>query len=56
MVTVQRIHKQMMLDELAHAQLVDEWDGTTVCEGEDLMDLAADMERMMVVECGKVKI
>ena len=51
MVTVQRTHKQMMLDELAHAQLVDEWDGTT--EGEDVMDLAADMERMMVVDCGK---
>ena len=53
MVAVQRIHTQMMLDELAHAQLVDEWDATTVCEGEDMMDLAADMERMMVVECGE---
>ena len=51
MEAVQRIHKRMMLDELEHAQLVDEWDATTVCEGEDVMDLAADMERMMVDSC-----
>ena len=42
MEAVQRIHKRMMLDELEHAQLVDEWDATAVCEGEDVMDLAAD--------------
>ena len=53
MEAVQRIHKRMMLDELEHAQLVDEWDATTVCEGEDVMDLAADMERMMVDSCQK---
>ena len=51
MEAVQRIHKRMMLDELEHAQLVDEWDATTVCEGEDVMDLAADLERMMVDSC-----
>ena len=53
MEAVQRIHKRMMLDELEHAQLVDEWDATTVCEGEDVMDLAADLERMMVDSCQK---
>ena len=40
----------MMLDELRNAQQVDEWDATTVDLGEEMDDLAADLQQLMQEE------